>query len=682
MAKSNQCFSCPKKDVEYIQIEEISSSYAICQDCFKKLKENKTKYLKIKDFIIKQEEKIKKEFPNLTKLLQFKQQMEGALQWEKFINPHFEDALQFIRQENFTQKGFQILTTYFQKKGKDQEKLAIQIINYLNSQKFDIQNPIWLKETKQNKMFTKKYYEYLQDIIQKQLFQEIIKEIEQEIENTFSKIPEQQKQIGICLKNDDFDQQELNKYYGYINFIDLKDGKGILKNKDILYFGIFSHDEFEYGVKFEQISSKEGQFFFGSFFKEQIEGQGKMIAYKYENQIMYQKYEGEYENGLRKGKGKFIWQYQNKILTYDGSWDQNLQHGDGCISDQNGNKKTVQYEQGKLKQDNNIINQSQFPQNGFQQIGFPNQFQQPQTLLFQTPNSQFQQKFPLPQNEKPNAPILIDQKQTFDNLKLNNTIQSNSNQSSQQQTINQTQQSRQFPNNTTFKTLQRVQSTFQPLQQTQLPIQSTFQPLQQTQQPVQSTFQPLQQTQQPIQSPLSPLQQTQQPIQSTFQPLQQTQQPIQSTFQPLQQTQQPIQSKFQPLQQTQQSIQSPFQPLQQTQQSIQQPQQSMILQSQKLCQQTNPSSQQQFQNNNNNGKFKTDTRFTISQPAQQQMQNPPQIQKLTTLPIGNKSQEQQFSQNPEIQQNQSNISFQPKKSAATNVRQTIGSISNSQTLNY
>ncbi|CAK76094.1 unnamed protein product (macronuclear) [Paramecium tetraurelia] len=374
---NTKCFGCSKKEVEYLQIEDIQSSYALCEGCLKDKKENKSKYLKKDEFLKKYEEKLKKEFPHYSKVIQYRQNIEKLKFWEKQMKPHLEDALLFIKNNNYTQQNFYFLGTFFQKKGKTMDKLANQLLNFLNANKLDISNPIQFMEQNKNDKFKEIFLNYLQEIIQKQQFSDVKKFIEAEIDSKLSKIPKEFQKVGTELKCDS-NEKEQSKYQGYINLFDLKNGKGILKKKDIIYYGIFDCDIFIYGVKFEQISQNEGQFFFGQFVREEIQGFGKMLAYKLDFQMMYQEYEGNFENGLRHGKGQFMWKQNNKILIYEGGWQKNLQHGEGNISNQN-SIKNVQYEEGKLKQDQPV------QKNGFQ-MGFQTQFQivdQSQALIGQ-----------------------------------------------------------------------------------------------------------------------------------------------------------------------------------------------------------------------------------------------------------------------------------------------------------
>ncbi|CAD8156171.1 unnamed protein product [Paramecium octaurelia] len=365
-ADNSKCFGCSKKEVEYLQIEDTQSSYALCDTCYKDKKENiKSKYLTKDSFLKRYEEKLKKGFPNYFKMLQFKQNIDKLKLWEKQI--HLEDALVFIKNKNYTQQNFQLLGTFFQKKGRNMDKVANQLLNFLNANKFDISNPIQFTEQNKNDKFKDRFYKYLQEIIQKQQFQDIIKYIDAEIENKLSKIPQEFQKVGNEFK-DEADEQEQNKYFGYINLYDFKNGKGIFKRKDIIYYGIFECDIFKYGVKFEQISQDEGQFFFGQFVREEIQGFGKMLAYQLDNQIMYQEYEGNFENGLRHGKGKFTWKQNNKTLIYEGDWQKNLQHGEGNITNLS-SSKNVQYEEGKLKKD------QLFQTFGQQMMGFQPNFQ-------------------------------------------------------------------------------------------------------------------------------------------------------------------------------------------------------------------------------------------------------------------------------------------------------------------
>ena len=42
-------------------------------------------------------------------------------------------------------------------------------------------------------------------------------------------------------------------------------------------------------------------------------------------------YEGEYENGIKKGKGKYTKKIEDKVIIFEGNWINDLPNGNGVI---------------------------------------------------------------------------------------------------------------------------------------------------------------------------------------------------------------------------------------------------------------------------------------------------------------------------------------------------------------
>ncbi|CAD8126594.1 unnamed protein product [Paramecium sonneborni] len=399
------CQSCDKSKVDYIQIEDVKSSFALCEQCLQK-KDNKQKYLKIKEFQDKCKRKIKDDFPNFYKIYLLKKNIDQIKSWKTKMLPQLGDVLSFLENKNYSIQNFQILIKFFCEDGKKFEKLANQIIFFLYANQFNILNSVDQKQQGQNSQLKEKFSTYLQGFINKQ-FKIVMDYIEPSIMKIFSQIPENFQIYDQYFSEEDIKQEEGSKYFGYSNIIDQKNGKGVYLQKEIIYFGIFENDIFKYGVKFEFISKEEGEFFFGQFNQDVIENNGKMIAYKIQDQIMFQEYEGQYKDGLRNGKGKFIWnKNQKNEILYDGEWINDLQNGVGVIM-KDGKQDFTSFEEGKMiPKITNKQNQNTFQQNQFQHFNpqFKQQTQE-QEQIQQTSIQFFSQYQNKPLNEQPLSQI-------------------------------------------------------------------------------------------------------------------------------------------------------------------------------------------------------------------------------------------------------------------------------------
>ena len=145
-----------------------------------------------------------------------------------------------------------------------------------------------------------------------------------------------------------------------------KEGKGIEKTKDYIYFGDF-RDDLRHG-KGKMTFNEEDEFYEGEFVNDKMTGKG---FYKWSNKNTYEgdflngmlhgkglykwadgnEYEGDYVNNIREGEGEYRWK-NGKV--YKGPYKNGKQNGTGIIKNSKGETMEVEYIDGKIvkKKDN------------------------------------------------------------------------------------------------------------------------------------------------------------------------------------------------------------------------------------------------------------------------------------------------------------------------------------------